>query len=148
MRRLGAAAIDFIISYVLSMIVYGMMISGWKMFRIILGIDWEKYSYLMVIMLVFVAYILTNFIYSVFFDSLFHGLTFGKKITGCKSYVGEKQKNQNWIIKHALLRTVASILYVLTALYYIKIYKMPYDRFLYSWADKDFCGRKMGDKRI
>ena len=128
MRRLGAAAIDFIISYELSMIVYGMIISGWKMFRIILGRDWEKYSYLMVFILVFAAYILTNFIYSVFFDSLFQGLTLGKKITGCRIYVGEKQKNQNWIIKHALLRTAASILYVLTALYYLKLYKMPYDR--------------------
>lgn len=127
MRRLVAAGIDFLISYVFSVIVYCMMISFWKMVRTMRGADMGNYSRLLVILLFFISYILTNVIYSVFFDSVFQGNTLGKKVAEYKVCVIEHKKNRNWILKHAVLRTVASMLYTITALYYICTFKMPYD---------------------
>lgn len=130
MRRLAAAGIDFMISYVLNVIVYCTAISNWKMLRVILGMDMEKHSQLLAISLFFIFYIFTNIIYAVFFDSKFDGNTFGKKITGYEVYAVDSRKKSNWIIKHALSRTIASTFYVITALYYIGTYRMPYDKIL------------------
>ena len=127
MRRLGAAGIDFLITYVFSVIVYCMMISFWKMIRTMRGADMGNYSRLLVVLLFFISYILTNVIYSVFFDSVFRGNTFGKRIVGYKIYVREYKENRNWILKHALLKTGASMVYIITVLYYICTFRMPYD---------------------
>lgn len=130
MKRLIAAGIDFMISYVLSVIVYCIMISIWKMLRIIRNVDMENCSWLLVILLFFISYIFTNVVYSIFFDCIFHGNTLGKKIVGYKICEKENKKNKKWILKHALSRTVASMLYVIEALYYIGTYKMLYDKIL------------------
>ena len=127
MRRLRAAGIDFVICYILSVIVYFMMISAWKMLRIIMGRDFDKQFLPLVILLFLLSGVFTNIIYSVFFDSVFHGNTLGKRMAGYKIYA-TGEKNRNWILKHALARTVASVLYVITALYYISTSRMPYDK--------------------
>lgn len=127
MRRLGAAGIDFLITYVFSVIVYCMMISFWKMIRTLRGAAMGNYSRLLVVLLFFISYILTNVIYSVFFDCLFQGNTLGKKMAGYRICVREHKENRNWILKHALLKTGASMVYIITVLYYICTFRMPYD---------------------
>lgn len=127
MRRLGAAGIDFAITYIFSVVVYCMMISFWKMIRTMRGADMGDYSRLLVILLFFISYILTNVIYSVFFDCIFQGNTFEKRIAGYKAYVRAHGENRKWILKHALLKTGASMVYVFTVLYYICTFRMPYD---------------------
>lgn len=130
MRRFVAAGIDFVISYILSVIVYFTLISGWKMIRSIQGPDMGSYNKFMVILLFFVAFILTNMLYSLFFDLLFQGQTLGKKISVCNINVGPKSSWEGitWIVKHALLRSLASLFYIITAIYYIITLKMPYDK--------------------
>ena len=127
MRRLGAAGIDFVITYIFSAVVYCIMISFWKMIRTMRGADMGDYSRLLVILLFFISYIRPNVIYSVFFDSIFQGNTFGKRIAGYKAYVRAHGENKKWIFKHALLKTGASMAYVFTVLYYICTFRMPYD---------------------
>lgn len=127
MRRLAAAGIDYMISYVLSVVVYCIMISTWKMLRIIMGRDFDKHSFILVILLFPLAYIVMNVVYSMFFDGVFHGNTPGKRIAGYQMYA-TGDRSRKWILKHALLRTAASVLYVITAVYYIATYKMPYDK--------------------
>lgn len=138
MRRLAAAGIDYMISYVLSVVVYCIMISTWKMLRIIMGRDFDKHSFILVILLFPLAYIVMNVVYSMFFDRVFHGNTPGKRIAGYQMYeTGDKDRK--WILRHAIARTVASILYAITAVYYIFTYKMPYDK---------ICGIKAGNHCI
>lgn len=128
MRRLIAAGIDFMICYVLNIIVYCTVISIWKMLRVVMGMDMEKHPQLLAISLFFILYILINIIYASFFDSKFDSNTLGKKIIGYKIYAVDGGKNKDWIVKHALSRTIASVLYAITALYYIGTYRMPYDK--------------------
>lgn len=127
MRRLAAAGIDYMLSYMMSVVVYCIMISTWKMFRIIMGREFDKHSFILVVLLFFLSYIFTNVVYSIFFDRVFHGNTPGKRIAGYQMYeTGDKDRK--WVLRHAIARTVASILYVITAVYYIFTYKMPYDK--------------------
>ncbi len=127
MRRLAAAGIDYMLSYMMSVVVYCIMISTWKMLRIIMGREFDKHSFILVVLLFFLSYIFTNVVYSIFFDRAFHGNTPGKRIAGYQMYeTGDKDRK--WVLRHAIARTVASILYVITAVYYIFTYKMPYDK--------------------
>jgi hypothetical protein len=127
MRRLAAAGIDYMLSYMMSVVVYCIMISTWKMFRIIMGREFDKHSFILVVLLFFLSYIFTNVVYSIFFDRVFHGNTPGKRIAGYQMYE-TGNKDRKWVLRHAIARTVASILYVITAVYYIFTYKMPYDK--------------------
>lgn len=132
MRRYLAAGIDFIISYVVSIIVYCMIISAWKMIRILTNPEIRSYSQIMVMVLFPLAFIFVNIIYTVIFDKVFCGRTPGKKLLGSKDFerYGGQLEDWKWVLKHSLLRTLAALFYVITALYYLKYFCMPYDRFL------------------
>lgn len=58
----------------------------------------------------------------------------------------EGAKNRNWIIKHAVLKTVASMLYAITALYYIATYRMPYDKICRTGIKKEVNLKPMKEK--
>lgn len=67
-RRFWAAAVDFLISYVLGIVVYCMLLSLWKNVRIMLGNEWEiDVRFMTVICLFLVTLFLVDFMYSVFF---------------------------------------------------------------------------------
>lgn len=132
MRRYLAAGIDFIINYVIGIIVYYMIISVWKWIRILNGPEIRSYPRIIVMVLFPLIFILINMIYTVIFDSVFCGLTPGKRVLGCKVYEGHgsQMADWKWIQKHALLRSLAALFYVITALYYLKHLRMPYDTIL------------------
>lgn len=134
MRRYLAAGIDFTISYVVCIIVYYTIISVWKWIRILTGPKIGSYPGIIVMVLFPLIFILINIIYTVIFDSVFYGLTPGKRMLGCKAFEGydNKRADQKWIQKHALLRSLAALFYVITALYYLKNLRMPYDKILFG----------------
>lgn len=134
MRRYLAAGIDFTISYVVCIIVYYTIISVWKWIRILTGPKIGSYPGIIVMVLFPLIFILINIIYTVIFDSVFYGLTPGKKMLGCKVFEGydSKMADRKWIQKHALLRSLAALFYVITALYYLKNLRMPYDKILFG----------------
>lgn len=134
MRRYLAAGIDFIISYAVTVIVYCVMISGWKWIRILMGPEIRSYSRIMVMVLFPLVFIFISFIYTVIFDRIFCGRTPGKRMAGYKipDRWGSQLQNRKWILKHSLLRALASLFYVITVLYYLKNLRMPYDRILWE----------------
>lgn len=134
MRRYLAAGIDFIISYAVTVIVYCVMISGWKWIRILTGPEIRSYSRIMVLVLFPLVFIFISFIYTVIFDRIFCGRTPGKQMAGYKipDRWGSQLPNWKWILKHSLLRALAALFYVITVLYYLKNLRMPYDRILWE----------------
>lgn len=134
MRRYLAAGIDFIISYAVTVIVYCVMISGWKWIRILMGPEIRSYSRIMVLVLFPLVFIFISFIYTVIFDRIFCGRTPGKQMAGYKipDRWGSQLPNRKWILKHSLLRALAALFYVITVLYYLKNLRMPYDRILWE----------------
>lgn len=133
MRRLGAAIIDYMISYLLNILLFCMIVSTWRLLRVIFGGEWNSYFGLM-LLLALVSFCISNMVYSIFFDTVFHGHTPGKKLVGYNG-LGENEKEHDWIIKHAICRTISSILYPITAAFYLRDLRMPYDRFLEKHAE-------------
>lgn len=130
-RRFWAAAVDFLISYVLGIVVYCMLLSLWKNVRIMLGNEWEiDVRFMTVICLFLVTLFLVDFMYSVFFDLFFGGRTPGKRTAGYEVFRDGKTKKSQWILKHALFRAAASLLYLMAAPYYLVQGKMFYDGML------------------
>lgn len=64
MRRFWAAAIDFILSYVLGVVLFCMILSLWKVVRIMLGNEWESdVRFLAVICLLLMSLFLASLLY-------------------------------------------------------------------------------------
>jgi len=129
MKRFWAAAVDFIFSFMLNMVLFCLIISCWKLLRVCAGVDWHNNVGLSWIVLLFlVSFFLVSFLYSVIFDYVCKGKTPGKMIMGCNVYSDMNVKNFKWIIKHALFRSVASLFYMITVLYYFFTNEMIYDK--------------------
>ncbi|MDE6903586.1 MAG: RDD family protein [Lachnospiraceae bacterium] len=128
MKRFWAAAVDFVLGFILSMVLFCLIISCWKSLRIWMGVDWRSnVSFSVMVMLFLILFLLVSFLYSVFFDYVFKGKTLGKKLVGFRACPDMEIKSSKWMIKHALVRTVASLFYVITASYYLVTNKMIYD---------------------
>lgn len=131
MRRFWAAAVDFILSYVLGIVLFCMILSLWKFVRIMLRNEWESdVRFLAVICLLLISFFLADFVYSLFFDLFFQGRTPGKKIAGYEICREGNTKKLQWIVRHALFRSAASLLYLIAAPYYLLQGKMFYDGIL------------------
>lgn len=111
-------------------------ITIWKWIRVLIGPEIRSYSQIMVLVLFPLVFIFINIIYAVIFDRVFYGRTPGKRMAGYKviAKCDNRQADWKWIAKHSLLRAVAALFYVITALYYLRNFRMPYDRILWENA--------------
>lgn len=125
--RLVAAFIDYMLFLMLGALLFGFAVSC------IGGIRknndfFDELSLAFDIWLFFM--IIVMFMYYACSDYFFKGVTIGKKITGLRIFRNEKKSDIQFSFFHAGIKIIASLIWPVTLIYYMRTQNMFYDKWL------------------